>query len=449
MLKSKALIAVLLLLNTISVNLFAQDKIIDQIVAVIGQNIIMKSDIESVNLQNQAQGITSDGDMKCEILENLLVDRLMVAEAELDTLIIITDNQVNQQLDARIDYFLQHLGSEKAVAEYFKKPIVQLKADLQDVIRNELYSGQMKSKLIENVKATPSEVRYFYRNLDEELKPMVNTQYEYAQITAIPKVSEKEENRIKDELRGIKKRVENGENFAMFAVLYSEGPSSKNGGDLGYFGRATMDPAFSRAAFNLKPGQVSNVVKSEFGYHIIQMIDRQGEKVNCRHIIMKPKVDVETKVKLIETMDSLVNVIRKGDVTFEEVAMRYSADKTSRNNGGIVVHPMSMSSKFEAEMLPPEVSKVITKLNINEISDPFLSIDEKQRNIIQVVKLVNKSEAHTASLQEDYPLISDMFLQKKQEDVIMEWISKQQSKTYIRIDDTYANCDFEFKNWIK
>lgn len=447
--KSKFSLFFVSILLLFSQSIQAQDKIIDQIVAVIGSNIILKSDIESIHLQNQAQGITTEGDMKCEILENLLIDKLMVAEAELDTNIIVTDNQINQQLDARIDYFMQHLGSEKEVENYFKKSIVQLKSELKDVIRNEILSGQMKSKLIEKIKVTPNEVRYYYRNLPDDQKPKINTQYEYAQITAIPVINEQEENRIKDQLRSIKKRVEDGENFAMFAVLYSEDPSANNGGDLGYFGRATMDPAFSEAAFNLKPGQVSNVVKSEFGYHIIQMVDRKGERVRCRHIIMQPKVDAEEKQRMMERMDSLVNRIRKGEITFADAAMRYSNDKNSRINGGIVINPASMSSRFEPQQLAPDISKVINNLNINEISKPFLTIDEKHREVIQVVKLINKVEAHTANLNEDYPLISEMYLAKKQEDTIMDWIGERQAKTYIRIDDTYLNCSFKFKNWIK
>lgn len=446
---NKIIVAIFIFVNLFTTSIYAQDKTIDQIVAVIGQNIILKSDVESIYLQNQAQGITSDGDMKCDIMENLLVDKLMVSEAELDSTIIVTDNQINQQLDARIDYFVQHLGSEEAVEQYFKKPIIQLKAELQDVIRNEIYSSQMKQKLMNTIKITPSEVRYYYKNLPEDEKPKVNTQYKYAQITAIPRIKEKEENRIKKELRDIKKRVEDGENFAMFAVMYSEGPSASNGGDLGYFGKAQMDPAFSQAAFNLKPSQVSNVVKSDFGYHIIQMIDRKGEKIHCRHIIMKPKIDTDTKEMLLSKMDSIVNNIRKGDATFEETAMRFSDDKNSRNNGGIVINPQTMSSQFAAEDLPPTESKVLTKLNIGEISNPFVSIDEKQRYIIQVVKLIDKIDAHTANLTEDYPMVSDMFLQKKQEEAIENFISERQSKTYIHIDDTYATCEFKFKNWVK
>jgi peptidyl-prolyl cis-trans isomerase SurA len=429
--------------------LFAQDKIVDQIVAVVGSNVILKSEIESAYLQNQAQGMTSDGDMKCEILENLMVEKLMVAEAELDTLIEVTDSQVNQQLDMRIQYFTQHLGSEKEVENYFKKPIVQLKADLKDIIHNEILSNQMRNKVLANVTATPSEVRHFFKSLTDDKIPMINAQYEYAQITLIPSITEEEETVIKEKLRDFKRRIESGENFSIFAVLYSECPSSKNGGDLGFFGKAVMDPAFSAAAFSLKPGQISNVVKSEAGFHIIQMNERLGDKIRCKHILLKPKVKIEEKEKLMNSLDSIVNLIRKGDMKFEEAAFRYSMDKNSRNNGGLVVHPGTMSSKFELEMLPPDISKMLTKLNINEISAPFFSTDENGKDVIQVVKLINKNETHKANITEDYQVISDNYLEKKKNDVIQEWISKQQSKTYIRIDDTYQNCDFKFKNWKK
>ncbi|MDA3879776.1 MAG: peptidylprolyl isomerase [Prolixibacteraceae bacterium] len=446
---NKKLVALIIFINLFTFNALSQDKNIDQIIAVIGDNIILKSDIEGLYLQNQAQGITSEGDMKCEVLEDLLVEKLLIAEAQLDTNIIVTPSQINQQLDARIDYFLQHLGSQDAVEKYFNKTINTLKSELREVIENEILSSQMRNKIIENAKATPSEVRYFYRNLPDSEKSQIAEQYEYAQITILPRIDEKEENRIKDELRQIKNRVESGENFTMFAVLYSEGPSASSGGDLGYFARTEMDPAFSQAAFNLKPGQISNVVKSEFGYHLIQMIDRNDNKVRCRHVIMKPKVDAEVKEKALAAMDSLITDIRSGKISFAEAARHVSHDKDSRNSGGLVVNPQTMSSRFEANTLPPDVSKVLTKLNINEVSDPFLSINEKQREEIKVVKLLNKIDRHTANLSEDYPLISNMFLQKKQTEIIQKWVAERQAKTYIRIDPTYQNCDFRFENWIK
>ncbi|HQN93129.1 MAG TPA: peptidylprolyl isomerase [Prolixibacteraceae bacterium] len=446
---NKIVVTLFAILCLVASNITAQDKIVDQIVAVVGSNVILKSEIEAAYLQNQAQGITSDGDMKCEILENLMIEKLMVAEAELDTLIIVTDNQINQQLDARIQYFTQHLGSEKEVEKYFNKPIIQLKSELKDIIKNELLSSQMKDKVIDNVKATPSEVRYYFKNLPDDKIPMINTQYEYAQISLIPSITEEEETNIKERLRDYKKRVENGENFSMFAVLYSECPSAKNGGDLGFFSKAMMDPSFSAAAFALKPGQISNVVKSEMGYHIIQMTERMGDKIRCKHILIRPKVKIEEKERLANRLDSIANQIRKKSMNFEEAAFRYSMDKNSRNNGGLVVHPGTMSSKFEVEMLPPAASKVLTKLKINEISDPFFSTDENEKDIVVVVKLINKIDAHKANISEDYQMIYDQFLEKKRNDEIEKWISLRQSKTYIRIDDTYLNCEFKFKNWRK
>lgn len=447
---NKTIVALIILINLLTFSALSQDKTIDQIIAVVGDNIILKSDIEAMHLQNQAQGITSEGDMKCEILENLLVEKLLVAEAQLDTTITVTPNQINQQLNARVDYFIQNLRSQEAVEKYFNKPLSVLKSELHEVIENEILSSQMRNKIIENVKATPSEVRYFYRNFPDADKPQIPDQYEYAQITIIPKIDEQEENRIKDELREIKDRVENGENFTIFAVLHSECPSASSGGDLGYFSRTEMDPSFSQAAFNLKPGQTSSVVKSEMGFHLIQMIDRKDDRIRCRHILMKPKVEAEVKQKALEDMDSLVTEIRSGNISFAEAARFISHDKDSRNSGGLVVNQSTMSSKFEVNNLPPDVSKVLTKININEISDPFLSINTtNQREEIKVVKLINKTPQHTANLTEDYPLISDMFLNQKQNETIQKWVAERQAKTYIRIDPTYQNCDFTFENWIK
>ncbi len=445
----RKIFVVTLFLSCLSTAIMAQDKIVDQIVAVVGSNIILKSDVENMYIQQQAQGIVSDGDMKCEILEDFLVEKLLLAEAELDTLIEVTDNQINQQLDQRIQYFVQHLGSEQAVESYFKKPITEIKADLEDVIRNQSLTQQMQSKIIDKVQVTPSEVRYHYRGLKQDEIPMVESQVEYSQITLFPAISLEEENRIKARLREFKKRVEDGENFATLAVLYSEGPSAANGGELGYMGRAELDKNYASTAFNLKGDRVSNVVKSEFGYHIIQVVDRKGEQVNTRHIILKPKATAETMQNAYNRLDSLANFIRKEDLSFEDAAMRYSFDKNSRNSGGTVINPQTMSTKWNQEELDPDVSKVLDELKVNEISDPFKTIDDKQRSVYKIVKLKNRIKQHRANLKEDYQMLNDIYLQKKQEEAMNEWISKQQSKTYISIDDTYVNCNFEFKGWIK
>jgi peptidyl-prolyl cis-trans isomerase SurA len=428
----------------------AQDKVVDQIVAIVGGNIILKSEIERMHIDQQAQGVTSEGDMKCEILENFLVDKLLVAEAELDTLIEVTPSQVNQRMDQQLAMYVSYMGSEKAVEDYFKKSIVEIKSEMKEGIRNQLLSQQMREKIVKDVTVTPSEVRFNFRNLKNDEIPTIPTQYEYSQITFQPVIDVEEENRIKSKLRDIKKRIEDGSSFATMAVLYSEDGSAKDGGVIGYLGRAELDPTYAAAAFNLKDDKISNVVHSAFGYHIIQLVDKKGDKVNTRHILMKPKVSIEAKEVAHDRLDSLANMIRNKEIGFEEAAGIFSYDKNSRNNAGIVINPNTMSSKFSVEDLDPEVSKIITKMNVNEISAPFEAIDkENQQPVFTIIKLIKKTDSHKADLQNDYQKLAEMYLSKKKEMVFNEWISKQQSETYIRIDATYANCNFNFNNWIK
>ena len=428
----------------------AQDKVVDQIVAVVGSNPILKSDIESAAIQMQAQGATTQGDMKCEILEELLEQKLLLAEAELDTTIIVTDNEINKQMDRRMTYFVENIGSEKEVEKYFNKPIVQLKAEMSETIKEQLKTDQMKNKVNQKVTVTPSEVRQFFRQMAAKDVPEIGSQMEYSQITILPAITEKEDLEVKAKLRDFKKRVENGDNFATLAILYSEDPgSARNGGEMDYVGRGLLDPAFATEAFNLKPNQVSKIVKSEFGYHIIQLIDRKGEKIKCRHILLRPKIDPKELERAKGRVDSIADFVRTNKLPWDQAAYLYSSDKSSRNNGGLVTSQNSGSSKFMVSELDPDVSKVITTMNIGEISRPFLTLDDKQRQVYKIIKLNNKTKAHKATLQEDYQHLSDMFLAKKKEETYRTWIAKQQAKTYIHVDDSYANCNFKLKSWKK
>jgi peptidyl-prolyl cis-trans isomerase SurA len=429
----------------------AQDKTVDQIVAVVGKNIILKSDIEEMFKQQQAQGITTEGDMKCEILENFLVEKLLLAEAEQDTNIIVSDSQLNQKLEQRIQYFVSHLGSEKEVEAYFKKSIVDLKSDLEEVIKNQELTQQMQQKIIDKVTVTPAEVRYHFKNLPEAEIPQIDAQIEYAQITILPVISLEEEDRIKATLRELKRRIESGEStFAPLAVLYSEDPgSARNGGDLDYMGRGNLDPAYAAAAFNLKGDKISNVVKSEFGYHIIQVVDRKGEQLKTRHILMKPKVTPAAMKTAFGQIDSIADFIRKGTFKFEEAALRWSYDKNSRNNGGVVINPETGESKWKMSELDPDVSKVIAKMNLNEISKPFQTLDDKQRPVYKTVKLVSSTSAHKANMRDDYVELSNIYLNSKKEKTLDKWIRDKQIGTYVRIDPSYVNCNFKYQGWIK
>lgn len=428
----------------------AQDKVVDQIVAVVGKNIILKSDIESMFQSQQAQGITTEGDMKCEILENLLVEKLLLAEAELDTTIIVSDSQINQSLEQRIQYYISHLGSEKEVEAWFKKSIMELKADMQEAVKNQLMTQQMQGKILDKVTISPAEVRYHYKNLPEAEIPQIDAQVEYAQITVQPEISPEEEDRIKSTLRELKRRIESGESgFGPLAVIYSEDGSAKDGGTLDYMGRGNLDPAYAAAAFNLKGDKISNVVKSDFGYHIIQVIDRKGELIKTRHIIMMPKVTPQAMEKALGRIDSIADFIRKGTFKFEEAALRYSFDKNSRNNGGVVINPETGESKWKLTELDPNVSKVLPQMNINEISKPFKTIDDKQRQVYTIVKLLSKTNAHKANLKDDYVELSNLYMNTKKEKEMDKWIREKQSGTYVRIDPTYMNCNFKYKGWIK
>ena len=430
----------------------AQDKVVDQIVAVVGKNIIMKSDIEAMYQQEQAKGTTTDGDMKCEILENLLVEKLLLAEAELDTTITVSDSQLNQNLDQRIQYYITHLGSEKEVEAYFKKSIVDIKADLQDVIKNSQMTQQMQEKILDKVKVTPSEVRLYFKNLPVADIPQIDAQVEYAQITVQPLISLEEEDRIKSTLRELKRRIESGESsFAPLAVLYSEDlGSARNGGELDYTGRGSLDPAYAAAAFNLKGDKISNVVKSEFGYHIIQVIDRKGEQIKTRHILMIPKPSAKSMEKAFGQIDSIADFIRKGTIIFKDAALRYSYDKDSRNNGGTVINPETGESKWKMSELDPDVSKVIAKMNVNEISKPIKTIDPKnQQTIYKIIKLINKNNAHKANLRDDYVELSNVYMASKKEKTLDEWVRDKQAGTYVHIDDSYLNCNFKYKGWVK
>ena len=333
---------------------------------------------------------------------------------------------------------------------YFKKPIVEIRAEMQQVIRNQLLSSQMRNKIVQDVKVTPSEIRQFYRNMSEEEVPVIPRQFEYAQITIKPEIELQEENRVKAELRELKRRIEEGASFAAMAVMYSEGPSAGNGGEIGYQGRAQLEPEYAARAFNLDEGEISNVVETEFGYHIIQLIDKQGEKVNTRHILMKPDVTEEAKEEAFTRLDSLASLIRKGEISFADAARHFSSDRNTRNNGGIAINPNDMSSKFTVEELDADVSKIITDMEINEISNPFETIDpESRQTVFKIIKLLEKTEEHKANLQHDYQQIANIVLANKREKVLKEWVNDKQAQTYIRIDPTYANCNFDFTNWLK
>jgi peptidyl-prolyl cis-trans isomerase SurA len=310
---------------------------------------------------------------------------------------------------------------------------------------------QMQGKIVDKVTITPAEVRLNFKNLPQNEIPQIGEQVEYAQITVQPEIPIEEEDRIKSTLRELKRRIESGESgFAPLAVMYSEDGSAKNGGELDYMGRGSLDPAYAAAAFNLKGDKISNVVKSEFGYHIIQVMDRKGELIKTRHILMMPKPSDKSLQKSFQRIDSIANFIRDGKFKFEEAALHFSYDKDSRNNGGIVINPETGESKWKLSELDPDVSKIVANMKVGDISKPFKTMDLKNQQVIyKVIKLVNKRDSHPANLRDDYVELSNVYMAKKKEQTLDKWIREKQSGTYVHIDDSYLNCNYKYKGWIK
>lgn len=441
------LIFIFILGNAINYG-FAQKQIIDQVIAVVGNNVILQSEVETQYLELISRGVTSKRDLKCEILEEFLAQKLLLNQARIDS-IEVTDAQVEMQLDQRMQFFINQVGSEKELMEYFGKSIVEIKEDLRDVVRENIITQQMQSEITGSVSITPAEVREYYNTLEEDSIPYVDAMVELSQIVKYPPYTEEEIFAVKEKLLKLRERILNGESFSKLAVLYSEGPSSPRGGEIGFLSKAELDPAYAAAAFSLSEGGVSRIVESAFGFHIIQLIERRGDRVNTRHILMKPKISLEEVARTKEKLDSIVRLVRIDTFTFEEAARRFSDDKNTKINGGQLVNPGTGNTRFLMDDLDPKEYYVLKDLKVGQISAPFESIDQNGKTVYKVMMIKSRTEPHVANLKEDFNLLKNMALAKKREEVINNWIDDKQKTTYIRIDDSFANCDFHSKGWFK
>ena len=442
----------LLILSVLfSLNIYSQDNIIDEVIAVVGDNAILKSEVEQQYQQALSEGITYSGDIKCHIFEQALIQSLMLNQADLDS-VEVSQNEVVNQVDARMNYIIQQIGGKKKLEEYFNKSVIQFKREMMETVRRQMLAQKMQVEITKNIKATPSEIRSFYRNLPEDSLPTVPTQYELNQIVIYPKVEQSEIDRVKKMLREFQREINEGRDFATLAVLYSEDPgSAARGGDLGWMTRSQLVPEFANVAFNLSnKSKVSKIVETEYGFHIIQLIDRKGERINVRHILIKPKISEEARKQALSRLDSIRNFIVDGSLSFEEAALRFSMDKDTRATGGVMVNPKTGNTKFEIGDIPPQMNKAIQGMKPGEISKPFKLMDEqKGRETFRIVLLKSKTLPHRANLRDDYQLLKGMLENKKREEAIKKWIKEKQATTYIKIDKKWLTCDFEYKGWVK
>lgn len=435
---------------------------IDEVVWVVGDEAILRSDIENMRMQGEQQGLDFGGDPDCRIPEELAVQKLFLHQAALDS-IEVTEAEISQAIDQQISRWVQMAGSQEKLEEYRKMTISQMRSQLHDDFKDNILTQHMREKLIEDVKVSPADVRKYFKNMPADSLPFVPTAVEVEIITRAPKIPLEEINKVKDELREYTDRVTTGQtSFATLARLYSEDPgTARQGGELDYTGRGMLDPAFANVAFNLTdPKKISKIVESEFGYHIIQLIDKRGDKIKVRHILRKPRVPQDAINDGLELLDSVANEMRNGtfvfekggkSISFEEGASYISDDKETRNNMGLMANTNEdgRTSRFQMSELPTEIARVVDTLKVGEISKSFSMINEKGKTVCAIIKLKSRTEGHRATITEDFQAMQKVVLQKEQENFLKNWIQKKIKETYVRMDDRYKNCNFLYEGWVR
>lgn len=423
-------------------------QVIDKIEAVIGNELILTSDIESQYLQYLSQGYTEKGEVKCQIIQDILYQKLLTHQAKVDS-IEVSEKEVNKELERRLSSFISQLGSQEAMEEYFGKSILEVKEEFYDEIENQLLSQRMQSQITSSISVTPQEVRNLFDELKQENElPLIPTQIEISQVVKIPEISLEEKSRIRKKLINFRERINKGEDFKVLATLYSDDiESAKNGGELGFVSRGDLVTEFEAAAFALKGDEISEIVETSYGYHIIQLIERRGEQINVRHILMKAKVSSESLLIAKQELEKINTLLKSGELTFEEAAKNHS-DDVSKNNGGLLINPSTSSSLFTTESLPADVRYSAEKLEEGEISSVNLFTMNDGTKAYRIIKINKKIEEHTANLTDDYSKIHDYAVNSKKQLEIVSWIDKMIDKTYIRLEDLILECELS-KNWIK
>lgn len=431
-----------------------ESSVIDEVIWVVGDEPILKSDVEAMRMQGLAEGITWGGDPDCTIPEQLAVQKLFLHQAAIDS-IEVSEAEIASGIDQQINRWIQIAGSQEKLEEYRKQTIKEMRAEMHDEFKNQQLIEKMRKKLVEDVKVTPADVRTYFRNISSDSIPFVPTEVEVQIITRQPKIKQEEINRVKNQLRDFTDRVSKGESsFAALARLYSEDPgSARQGGEMDYVGRAMLDPAFANVAFNLTdPNKISKIVETEFGYHIIQLIDKRGDKIKARHILLKPRVSQDEIEAAMNQLDSVATAIRTAQFSFEEGATVISDDKDSKNNKGLMSNSTNdgMTSRFQMKDLPTEVARVVDTMKVGEISAPFEMVSRSNgKTVVAIVKLKSRIDGHKATITEDFQVMKDVVLAKEREKVLTDWVVDKIKHTYVKMKDRYKNCNFQYQGWIK
>ena len=429
--------------------------VIDEVIWVVGDEAIYKSDVENARIDAQLQGQRFENDPYCYIPENLAIQKLFIHQAAADS-IEVTDSEVLQRVDATIERYIQVFGSREKLEEYVEKPLAQFREQQYDIIKNQLMVSKVQQSLVENIKVSPAQVRNYFKNVPEDSVPFIPTAYEVQIMTRSPKITQEEIDRVKSELRNYTERVNSGSaNFSTLAVMYSEDKESAvQGGELGYMGRGDLVPEFANAAFNLTDTKtISKIVESEYGFHIIQLIDKRGDKVNVRHILLTPKATDDAINDCVHFLDSVSDEIRRGEYTFEDCVQWLSDDKDTRNNYGNMMYKdpetWETTAKIQMVNLPTEVARKVSNMQIGELSVPFIMKNKQGKEVVAVVKLKNRINGHRATMKDDYQALRGVLVDKLSTEKIEKWIKEKQQSTYIHINDGWQNCEFKYPGWVK
>ena len=432
-----------------------ESSVVDEVIWVVGDEPILKSDVETMRLQGQMEGITWKSDPDCAIPEEMAVQKLFLHQAEIDS-IQVSESDVTSSIDQQINYWISMAGSKEKLEEYRNQTVAQMRQQMRDDFRNQQLISKMRQELVKDITVTPSEVRKYFAKLPADSIPFVPTTVEVEIITRQPKATQEEINRVKDELRSYTDRINKGEtSFATLARLYSEDPgSARRGGEMDYVGRGMLDQAFANVAFNLTdPKKISKIVESEFGYHIIQLIDKRGDRIKVRHILRRPKVSQDIIDKTRLRLDSVAIEIRDGKYPFEAAASYISDDKDTRNNNGLMAftdqESQSRTSRFEMKDLPAEVAQHVEGMKVGEVSNAFEMMNSKGQKVCAIVKLKSRMEGHRATLTEDYQVMKNIVVAKLREQKLHDWVVDKIKHTYVWMADRYKNCNYEYQGWVK
>ncbi|HSV88382.1 MAG TPA: peptidylprolyl isomerase [Bacteroidales bacterium] len=445
---NKITLLVLLAMLVFPLNVKSQNGVvIDQVIAVVGNSAILESDITNQRRQLQGQGIELGTNPDCIILDDILFQKLLFNQAIIDS-VIVNDEQVEQVLDRRLRFFIQQIGSRERLEAYYGKSIDEIKEEFREVVREQEMARMMEVQITENVRVTPSEVRHFFNRLPPDSIPLIETEIILAQIVKEPPVSQQEITNVTNRLEEYRQRIIRGTSFATLAILYSEDPgSARRGGELGFFGRGELYPEFEAAAFALRPGETSEIVETQAGFHIIQMIERRGEQFNVRHLLIRPKVSPIELNTARNQLDSIRNIIQQGNMTFEDAARQFS-DDPGRVNQGLMVNPVTGTNRFRPEDIDPNLFFVIDRMTVGSVSAPVGFTDEEGNQAFRLVKLVERTEPRLANLERDYDFIQQLALQEKKRESILNWVKNRLPNTFVFIHEKYRHCDYDL-DWLR